>query len=121
MSELYLIAHRVRSEPAFDVATRIECPECKQEDEDVIGCAECDHLGFWWIIPTSGHRAYPWWDTPLSCQMQDDENVQLVRTLDLVSPMPPDLPDHYTHSASPQPALDISALVKAKPISIRRS
>ena len=42
-SELYLIAHRVRGEPAFDIAQRSQ-----------IG----DEEG--WIIPTSGHRAYPY-------------------------------------------------------------
>lgn len=48
MSEpLYLILHKVRGEAAFDIATPLE-----------IG----DEEG--WIIPTSGHRAYPltWWN-----------------------------------------------------------
>jgi hypothetical protein len=44
MSELYLILHKVRGEPAFDIAQRM----------DVDGDDEP-----WWIIPTSGHRAYP--------------------------------------------------------------
>lgn len=43
MSDLYLIAHKVRGEPAFDVAINIG-------DET---------SGDLWIIPTSGHRAYP--------------------------------------------------------------
>lgn len=44
---MYLIAHKVRGQPGFDVAIR------------------CDDMGTpsdpgpWWIIPTSGHRAYP--------------------------------------------------------------
>jgi hypothetical protein len=42
MDELYLIAHKVRSELAFDIAQRVVIG-----DEDV------------WFIPTSGHRAYP--------------------------------------------------------------
>ena len=42
MSDLYLILHKVRGEPAFDIAQKIQ-----------IG----DEEG--WIIPTSGHRAYP--------------------------------------------------------------
>jgi hypothetical protein len=42
MTELYLILHKVRGEPAFDVAQKI-----------MIGEEEG------WIIPTSGHRAYP--------------------------------------------------------------
>ena len=39
---LYVIAHKVRNEVAFDVALRF-----KIGNEDV------------WMIPTSGHRAYP--------------------------------------------------------------
>jgi hypothetical protein len=50
----FLIAHKVRGETAFDIAIR------------------CDDMGTpsdpgpWWIIPTSGHRAYPYWQAPLS-------------------------------------------------------
>ena len=40
---LYLILHKVRGEPALDVAT----------------CIGTDSDGDIWIIPTSGHRAYP--------------------------------------------------------------
>lgn len=40
--DLFLIAHKVRGELAFDIATMLEVG-----DE------------VWWIIPTSGHRAYP--------------------------------------------------------------
>ena len=40
--ESYLILHKVRGEPAFDIAINIG----GEEDE-------------MWIIPTSGHRAYP--------------------------------------------------------------
>ena len=62
MSELYLIAHKVRGEPAFDIAI---------------------NMGGWWIIPTSGHRAYPYWHQPIYL-----EDWQL-------PPVPADLPDHY--------------------------
>lgn len=55
MSEPYLIAHKVRSQPAFDIAIRMICPLCPNEGH---GCYECDGLGYWWIVPTSGHRAY---------------------------------------------------------------
>ena len=46
-NELYLILHKVRGEPAFDIASRLD-----------IGSAGG------WIVPTSGHRAYPyrWWN-----------------------------------------------------------
>ena len=38
----YLIAHKVRGELAFDIAIRVRALEL-------------------WIIPSTGHRAYPFW------------------------------------------------------------
>jgi len=49
MTDLYLILHKVRGEPAFDIAQKI-----------IIGSEEG------WIVPTSGHRAYPAAAWPLS-------------------------------------------------------
>lgn len=49
MSEPYLILHRVRGEPAFDIAERWSF-----DGEEG------------WIIPTSGHRAYPVANWPMS-------------------------------------------------------
>lgn len=46
----YLIAHKVRGEAAFDVAIKMQV---EGYDEP------------WWIIPTSGHRAYPYWSVTL--------------------------------------------------------
>ena len=43
----YLIIHKVRGQPAFDIAQR--CDDMGTESDP----------GPWWIIPTSGHRAYP--------------------------------------------------------------
>jgi len=43
MEELFLIAHKVRGEVAFDVAQRL-----------TLGCGR----GVW-LIPTSGHQAWP--------------------------------------------------------------
>lgn len=40
--QLYLIAHKVRGELAFDIAIQLEIGD-----------------GVGWLIPTSGHRAYP--------------------------------------------------------------
>jgi hypothetical protein len=93
-SELYLIAHKVRGEPAFDVAERIN-----------IG----DEEG--WIIPTSGHRAYPYWHLELDVAV----DWELVRILhEPVPPMPADLEDHYTVRADPKaPPPTASALLTA--------
>jgi hypothetical protein len=76
MSESYLILHKVRGEPAFDVAVRI-----KIGDEDG------------WIIPTSGHRAYPArvWALEDLADVSDYPHNRLAyckASLD-------DLPDHY--------------------------
>jgi hypothetical protein len=43
MDALYLIVHKVRGQPAFDVAQRFAL----SGGEEI------------WMIPTSGHRAYP--------------------------------------------------------------
>lgn len=90
----FLIAHKVSGEPAFDVAVQMECPECEG-----VGCDECDDDGYWWIIPTSGHRAYPYWHILLDgIEFEGNGNYHLSEEL---AKMPPDLPDHYAHSASP--------------------
>lgn len=67
---LYLIAHKVRGEPAFDVAEQME-----------VGSET------WWVVPTSGHRAYPYW--------YGDLDERFYFGPDGLPPMPADLPDHY--------------------------
>jgi hypothetical protein len=96
MTEPYLIAHVVRGQPAFDIAERIQ-----------IG----DEEG--WIIPTSGHRAYPLWAEPLMASMSPRE--QAPTTLDIywvcdqpafgygtASVQTTDHPDHFAPSAAPR-------------------
>lgn len=93
--EPFLIAHKVRGEAAFDIAIKMVCPICtgtgynteKQDD-----CHECQE-GFWWICSTSGHRAYPYWNTKIhgqdglmDCAFADE---------DFIPTMPLDWPDHY--------------------------
>lgn len=99
MSDPYLILHKVRGEPAFDVAIQMECPICKDrwEHEDW-ECGECNDEKCWWIISTSGHRAYPYWHEQLNkavdfemCRINGNE----LKTL------PNDWPDHYAINNSP--------------------
>lgn len=66
-ANLCLIAHKVRGERAFDVAEPLDV------DGDV-----------WWIIPTSGHRAYPYWTCSLPSVLGED-----------VGDPPEGLRDHY--------------------------
>src|SRR5215472_17900869 len=68
MSDFYLILHKVRGEPAFDIAQKI-----------MIGKEEG------WIIPTSGHRAYPFHYWNLS-------NTEYTTGTHI---FPDDWPDHY--------------------------
>jgi hypothetical protein len=89
----HLILHKVRGEPAFDVAIKL-----------MIGSEEG------WIIPTSGHRAYPYWNLPLN-------------KLDLppASAPPTDWPDHYECSgAPPPPKFNIMALISPLMPKIKR-
>lgn len=94
---LYLILHKVRGEPAFDVATQLE-------DAEGAGAAEKV-----WIIPTSGHRAYPSWSYPL-LDLYSHPDVGSLSLLELWGgELPPDVPDHYTVndalSAKPKPVI----------------
>lgn len=114
MSELYLIAHKVRGKPAFDVAEQMECPHCLEQGEQ--GCPECDGLGFWWIVSTSGHRAFPWWwlelkwdGTALELEHGGEEPAWW-----LITSMPESLPDHYITKAAPARPSSIEALLASK-------
>ncbi len=99
---LYLIAHSVRGEAAFDVTTKMECPHCTGRDlNDAHTCFECDGNGYWWIIPTSGHRAFPYFDIQLNPEW-----------MAILNEMPPGWPDHY--KTGPSPKLDIMSLFKAQ-------
>lgn len=102
MSELFLIAHKVRGEATFDIAERMQCPHCSE------GCVECDALGYWWIIGTSGHRAYPYWNHEL-----DDLSPEAMKGgfAAILPKMPPNWPDHYKHG--PVPKINIKALFSA--------
>lgn len=79
---LYLIAHKVRGQPAFDIAERIEI-ESDEADNDIT-----------WIVSTSGHRAYPYWTKPLAEGIDKDE---LACVLGLT--IPSTIPDHYRTAA----------------------
>ncbi len=110
MSEPFLIAHKVRGEPAFDIAEQMPCPVCIEIKNDPrlsdVVCNECEGEGFWWIIPTSGHRARPYWSTKL-----EDVLVECAGDYESViygiEEPPPGWPDHYpvnTSTRSPPPA-----------------
>jgi hypothetical protein len=73
----YLIAHKVRGQPAFDVAIQME-----MEDE------------VWWIIPTSGHRAYPFWQIELKYLCYGDL-AEGIPVWPLIEDVPDPWPDHY--------------------------
>jgi hypothetical protein len=82
MSDLYLIAHKVRGEAAFDIAQRL--PELDKDGEEA------------WIIPTSGHRAYPYWWIAIN-EVPDLELLfQSAAPFDPRIQCPPDWPDHYS-------------------------
>lgn len=75
MSELYLILHKVRGEPAFDIAQRIRIG-----NEDG------------WIVPTSGHRAHPARSFALH-ELEGDVGHGFFSAI--MHELPSDLPDHY--------------------------
>jgi len=81
--ELYLIAHKVRGEPAFDVAIKMHVDTLNED---------------FWIIPTSGHRAYPYWFIPLNDLA---ERYDPICGFNQPS-MPEDTIDHYNTTAAPK-------------------
>jgi len=80
-SEPYLILHKVRGEPAFDIAHQIE-----MEGE------EC------WIVGTIGHRAYPRAKWPLDLAIEDAAIFMLNNTKQADWDA---WPDHYPAKSSP--------------------
>lgn len=112
MTDPFLIAHRVRGKPAFDVASRLPCPLCQayesvtstwcEPERQQADCDECDRLGFWWIIPTSGHRAYPYRAHSIKELTLNFGSFHSRPVADLLlEAMPPNLPDHYIATAEP--------------------
>lgn len=102
MSNSWLIAHKVRGEPAFDVAERMECPECGGKDEN---CEGCQGEGYWWIIPTSGHRAYPWWS-------KEFHKCAFEGFMSEVPDMPHDARDHYAVVEAKEPKFNTRPLLR---------
>lgn len=72
--ELYLIAHKLRGAPTFDIAIQMIM------DDEV-----------WWILPSTGHRAYPSAWQPLQTLLVEGSPT----TYDKWCMLPADLPDFY--------------------------
>lgn len=85
---LYLILHKVRGEPAFDIATQLE-----------VGAEEGLSWEKIWIIPTSGHRAYPWYAVALKDLHLGTSNIAVtsVQVQDL------DMSRYQDHYAASEP------------------
>jgi len=85
--ELFLIAHKVRGEPAFDIAHQMLM------DGEVA-----------WITTTYGHRAYPWkwWKLDDLADVSDHPHQQPYDVIAYDMAMPPDLPEHFEVSAAPK-------------------
>lgn len=117
MTDLFLIAHKVRGEPAFDVASQMPCPNCGVDGPEPT-CSECNGEGFWWIVPTSGHRAYPFYSVPLN---QCVDMYYMDGDMNRPMQMPPALPDHYTSRAATVVPSGLAALLaKRKPLNVER-
>lgn len=96
MAEQFLILHKVRGAPAFDIAERCE-------DMGTGG-----DPGPWWILPTSGHRCYPvasWLLSELTNGVGGP-----IEQYDWSS-----VPDHYEVRVAPYRAQNPPAEPKAKP------
>jgi hypothetical protein len=84
-------------------------------------CGACDD-GYWWIIPTSGHRAYPYLTWPLDDLFDGsdiNQNGFHNKPIDLIEGIPLDHPDHYecndTGTALPAGATVMSIISRLMP------
>jgi hypothetical protein len=101
---LYLILHKVRGEPAYDIAINLVVPGGTNNP--------------WWIIPTSGHRAYPyrWWCLEDLADISDiNMDGHHDRPASFDHTVPEDWPDHYQTKAEllrhPAPNLNQDLLI----------
>lgn len=106
MNNLYLIAHVVRGEPAFDIAVQMTVTVGANIGDD--GTEEV-----WWIIPTSGHRAYPYWTKSLTDVFVYSYG-ELITPENCLPSFSADLPDHYASIPAP-PGRGIADLSFLKP------
>lgn len=96
MTEPFLILHKVRGEPAFDIAVKLEVgnphPDWEAEEGEEI-----------WIIPTSGHRAYParYWKLEDLADISDINGYGHHPTPWAMDDLPDDLRDHYEYQPEP--------------------
>lgn len=89
--DLHLILHKVRGRPALDVAMPVTLNTPDKEKA--------------WIIPSSGHRAYPWHAFPIYATVDNEGCIGLGLNIDTVmEPLPPDLRDHF-EPAGPKPTI----------------
>lgn len=113
MTDPYLIAHLVRGQPAFDIAIRTNCCVCHANPTAVSflvptteDCTNCGGLGYDWMIPTSGHRAYPYWFEPLLpivTGISSECDAEYVTYQEAIPEPPADFTqDHYSPSAAPR-------------------
>lgn len=92
--EPFLILHKVRGEPAFDIAHKLMI-----RDEEG------------WIISTSGHRAYPYYTKSLKDWViaTTPRFIVTMADADRIEHMPDNLPDHYSCNDrnAPEPATNL--------------
>jgi hypothetical protein len=102
---IHLILHKVRGQPAFDVAER--CGMCKEPCQPQCGLWPKCQDEEWWIIPTSGHKAYPVQTWPIDSveylgQIHVGINGAFIGSM---STIPHNWPDHYSAKAAPKEAI----------------
>jgi hypothetical protein len=92
MTEQYLILHKVRGEPQYDIAEK-----CMIGDEEG------------WVLCTCGHRAFPYWHKPVwELRLAGKDGGWEFLDNDV---MPEDWPEHY--ASKPEPKINISSLINS--------
>jgi hypothetical protein len=119
----YLIAHKVRGQPVFDVAEKMQCPICKgvghahgaEDNYEGPPCVNCEGEGHWWILSTIGHRAYPYYTIPVAELMQCFKGGFKEEVTALVPDPPEGLRDFYAiHDRQVKQAAEMQLTPAAK-------
>lgn len=114
--EPYLIAHLVSGITAFDIAIKLCDATTDELCQPNCGFTSVCKKSQLWLIPTSGHRAHPFYIVPLKecldIHYMDGE-------VDHPMIAPPDWPDHYSandraHNKALQEDMDL-AMEAARP------
>lgn len=125
----FLILHKVRGLPTFDIALRFdEVPDRYDHEGRVKHYIDAfdqieDDLPPWWVVPASGLRAYPfqWWALEDLVDASDINHAGFHdRPIHFEDKLPVDWPEHRPIPTPRLALASIAALLGIVPVKIER-